>query len=94
MTLKELIELRKNKYEKCSKSDWWDGYETGWEDAYRDLEEILEQNGFDMSAILVGQKEDNKFYSPQDVAAMSRTEIRENYNAILDSMSKWEGEQK
>lgn len=49
MTLKEIIEVRKNKYTSCFCSDFQKGYETGWKWAYEDLQEILEQNGFDMN---------------------------------------------
>ena len=53
MTLLELIELRKNKFTPCSASDFQQGYMTGWQWAYEDLKEILEQNGFDMSVVVI-----------------------------------------
>ena len=56
MTLKEIIELRGNKYTPCSCSDFQKGYEEGWKCAYRDLKEILEQNGFDMNVEIKHQK--------------------------------------
>ena len=56
MTLKELINLRKEKESGIFLDQFWKGYSKGWEDAYRDIEEILEQNGFDMNTT-VGEKE-------------------------------------
>ena len=56
-TLGEIIDLRKNKYAEDAKnpsiSDFYHGYFDGWRNAYRDLKEILEQNGFDMSVIVI-----------------------------------------
>lgn len=56
MTLKELINLRKEKESGIFLDQFWKGYSKGWEDAYRDIEEVLEQHGFDMN-IDVGEKE-------------------------------------
>lgn len=37
----------------------------------------------------VGRSTTESFFSPSDVRAMSREEIRKNYSTILDSMKKW-----
>lgn len=55
MTLKELIECRGHKFDKeigVSCSDHWNGYKTGWFNAYRDIREILEYHGFDLDHIV------------------------------------------
>lgn len=59
MTLKELIEKRGHKYDddvrnKVSASDFYSGYIRGWSQAYRDLQEILEQNGFNLNIEVKG----------------------------------------
>ena len=60
MTLREIIETRKNKYEPfasdCSCSDTHKGYMAGWKWAYQDLKEILEQNGFNMDVEVIKEK--------------------------------------
>lgn len=53
MTLKELIELRGHKYDEHLKymtdsKGFYSGYMSGWTEAYQDLREILERNGFDL----------------------------------------------
>jgi virulence-associated protein VapD len=56
MTLKELIKVRKNKFDEqkqASCADLHKGYMCGWENAYQDLEEILTQNGFDTNIIVI-----------------------------------------
>ena len=53
MTLKEIIELRGNKYTPCSASDFQKGYETGWKWAYQDIKEILGQNNFNMDVEVI-----------------------------------------
>lgn len=57
MTLAELISLRKFKYPKSQQAVFWQGYRLGWEAAYQDLEEILEQNGFDTSVLVMKEGE-------------------------------------
>ena len=52
MTLKELIDRRKRKDRGIFLDQFWKGYSKGWEDAYRDIEEILEQHGFDMNIVI------------------------------------------
>lgn len=64
MTLKELIESRKHKYDNyanSSCSEEWRSHITGWFYAYRDLEKILEQNGFDMEQIVKGDVINREF---------------------------------
>ncbi len=57
MTLKELIDIRKKKDSCMAMDKFWKGYSKGWEDAYRDIEEILEQNGFDLNIVATKEKE-------------------------------------
>jgi hypothetical protein len=55
-TLEELLESRGHKFDKeihCPCSDWWKGYMTGWHNAYNDIREILEYNGFDTGVIAI-----------------------------------------
>ena len=56
-TLEEVIQIRQNKYnkEKQNKTytEFWQGYMEGWYCAYKDLIEILEQNGFDSNLIVI-----------------------------------------
>lgn len=56
MTLRDIIRLRQEKAEKLNQGVselWWDGYHAGWVWAYRDLQEILEQNGFDLDVVVI-----------------------------------------
>jgi len=59
-TLGEIISIRQNKYNKDKKNpsytDFFQGYFAGWYSAYRDLKEILEQNGFDMSVLVIKEE--------------------------------------
>ncbi len=61
-TLGDVIALRGSKYtdemKNPSYTEFWEGYFEGWEDAYRDLKEILEQNKFNMDVTVtnVGHK--------------------------------------
>lgn len=57
LTLKEIIELRQNRYKKEPCSEYWEGYKSGWYWAYEDLKEILEQNDFDMDIVVIGKGE-------------------------------------
>lgn len=56
-TLNEIITLRQNKFNEdiknTSLTEFWRGYAQGWCFAYRDLKEILEQNGFDMNVVVI-----------------------------------------
>lgn len=65
MTLKCIIKNRKNKYAHKSQragNEFVKGYMAGWYWAYRDLEEILEQNKFDLNiAIIKSEKSYNVF---------------------------------
>lgn len=36
-----------------------------------------------------GENKQKDFFSPEEVRAMSRKEVRENYTAIMNSMKKW-----
>ena len=56
MTLREIILLRQNKFDEGMRkvgSEYWQGYQAGWFNAYRDLTEILKQNGFDLDTIVI-----------------------------------------
>ena len=56
-TLKDIIALRGNKYADDAKNpsytEFWQGYFEGWKNAYRDLKEILEQNGFNLDVPVI-----------------------------------------
>ena len=56
-TLNEIINLRQHKHDEDRKNDsfmmFYQGYMEGWYSAYRDLKEILEQNGFDMNVTVI-----------------------------------------
>ena len=56
MTLKKIIDLRRNKYTTCACSDFQKGWEAGWKCAYQDLKEILEQNNFDINVEVIKEK--------------------------------------
>lgn len=59
-TLGEIIHIRQNKYNDAlrnpSISEFWNGYHNGWFNAYRDLKEILEQNGFNLDVLVIGER--------------------------------------
>ena len=56
-TLGEIISLRQNKYNEERKnpsiSEFYQGRFDGWYSAYRDLKEILEQNGFNLDVPVI-----------------------------------------
>ena len=56
-TLGEIISLRQNKYNEDRKnpsfSEFFQGRFDGWYSAYRDLKEILEQNGFNLDVPVI-----------------------------------------
>ena len=57
MTLKDIIDVKRNKYIEIhqrinTSTDFWQGYAAGLEAAYQDLEEILKQKGFDMNIVV------------------------------------------
>lgn len=43
----------------------------------------------DGDTIIVLAEEQRKYFSPEEVRKMSRREVRENYQDILNSMPKW-----
>jgi hypothetical protein len=51
-------------------------------------EEINKRNGA-MSTGAIERDTTDSFYTPNEVKAMSRSEIRKNYQKILESMKKW-----
>lgn len=56
MSLLQIINIREHKYDNhigTYKSEFEDGYESGWRMAYQDLREILEQNNFDMNQLVI-----------------------------------------
>ena len=56
-TLNEIINLRQHKYDEDRKNDsftnFYRGYMEGWYNAYGDLKEILEQNGFNLNVVII-----------------------------------------
>lgn len=63
MTLKEIIEIRQHKFDSYRRGipigGYWTGYCEGWYLAYKDLAEILEQNGFDLNTIVIKEIDDD-----------------------------------
>lgn len=49
---------------------------------------INERNG-DISTGSIGRASTENFYTPDEVRAMSQSEVRKNYSKILESMKKW-----
>lgn len=49
---------------------------------------INERNG-SVSTGSVGRTSTENFYTPDEVRAMSRSEVRKNYSKIIESMKKW-----
>lgn len=60
MTLRELINMRKKKDACVAVDKFWKGYVAGWEEAYNDLEEILEQHDFDLGVLVIKEGEQNE----------------------------------
>ena len=50
---------------------------------------ITNQKNNKMSTGAIGRDTTDSFFSPDEVRAMSRAEIKKNYSKILDSMKKW-----
>ena len=50
---------------------------------------ITNQKNNKMSTGAIGRDTTDSFYTPDEVRAMSRSEIKKNYSKILDSMKKW-----
>lgn len=56
VTLKEIIENRSHKTQReyvHTMTDYWQGYYAGWDNAYKDLKEILEYNKINLEDIIV-----------------------------------------
>ena len=49
---------------------------------------INERNG-EKSTGAIGRSSTENFYTPDEVRAMSRAEVKRNYSKILESMKKW-----
>ena len=49
---------------------------------------INERNG-EKSTGAIGRWNTENFYTPDEVRAMSRSEVRKNYSKIIESMKKW-----
>ena len=50
---------------------------------------IVNKKNNEMSTGAIGRDTTDSFYTPDEVRAMTRSEIRKNYSKILDSMKKW-----
>ena len=50
---------------------------------------ITNTKNSEMSTGAIGRDTTDGFYTPDEVRAMSRSEIKKNYSKILDSMKKW-----
>lgn len=55
----------------------------------RERIEKLNRRNTEMSAGSVGKKGEESFYSPSEVKAMTRDQIRANYKHVLESMRHW-----
>ena len=53
------------------------------------IRRVNEENGKKAPPPVDGSHGDDDYFSPEAVKAMSRKEIRENYDKILSSMEKW-----
>lgn len=57
MTLEEMMKQRQSKFDTWNTPvDFWKGYYSGWYNAYKDMMEILDQCGFDISVIVMEEK--------------------------------------
>jgi hypothetical protein len=55
----------------------------------KDRIEQLNRRNKEMSAGSVGKGGEESFYSPSEVKAMTREQVRENYKHVLESMRHW-----
>lgn len=51
--------------------------------------EIVNQKNRNLSTGSIGKSAEEGFYTPDEVRAMSRGEVRKNYSKIIESMQKW-----
>lgn len=62
-TLKDIIALRGSRFideaKNSAYTEFWQGYFDGWDDAYIDLKEILEQNKFNLNVPVTAVGETN-----------------------------------
>lgn len=59
MTLKELLYARKGKFDKhinTPKSDYYNGFEEGWRNAYQDIIELLEHINIDTEMFIFAKQ--------------------------------------
>ncbi len=91
LTLAELIELRGNRDGDFFRNGWHtandlgQGHYYGWKRAYQDLKEILEQNDFDMSVIVIGEKRQYdrvRNMSIEEMAEFIYNDVSEDYSGL------------
>ena len=58
-------------------------------ESQRDLAEKVNKRNAERSSGAVGRDGSKEYYSPADVRKMSASEVRKNYNTIIESMKKW-----
>ena len=58
-------------------------------EAERERIEAINRRNAQRSSGAAGKNTPKEFFSPEEVRAMSQSEVRENYRKIIDSMKKW-----
>lgn len=88
-TLKNIIVLRGSKYTDEAKNpsytEFWQGYFEGWKDAYRDLKEILVQNGFNLDVPVTDVGKTNADH----IRSMTDEELMHWCNHTCPPNDKW-----
>jgi hypothetical protein len=57
--------------------------------AERERIEAINRRNAQRSSGAAGKNTQKEYFSPEEVRAMSQSEVRENYKKIIDSMKKW-----
>ena len=58
-------------------------------EAERERIEAINRKNASLSSGRVGKNTQKEYFSPDEVRSMSQSEVRENYNKIIESMKKW-----
>ena len=61
---------------------------TGWFHEHQKLNDVNRANAMNSSGS-IGNKTGAEFFTPDEVRAMSQSEVRANYQRIIESMKKW-----
>lgn len=79
------------------------GIRSGAREVFKEIDELIKDyvnNHLDTAVLVVklyllkkkyteSENKQKDFFSPEEVRAMSRKEVRENYTAIMNSIKKW-----